>query len=572
MSFDGVVTRAVVNELHEQLTGGRIAKIYQPTESELILHVRHQGRNQRLLLSAHPAFPRLHLTETQAENPLTPPMFCMLLRKHCEGGVITNIRQVEMERVILFDIRGRDELGFEVIRQLVIEIMGRHSNILLVDPTTGKIMDAIRRVSLAMSRHRQVLPGIPYLAPPDQGKKNPLTIDRAGFLQRIQWNQGRLDKQILQNFSGLGPQTAAEIVHRAELGNRDSLWDAFENIMSNIQANRFSPMIIDDKKSIFSAIGLTHLAGHIRKFDHMSQCLDAFYRGKAERDRNRQQHHDLIRILKNLIDKHEKKIKKLEQELQDTQKADTYRIWGELVTAAMHQIQRGDQEVTTINYYDPEAQTITIALDPRKSPSDNAQRYFKLYHKAKSARKWNQEQIEKATQDNAYLGSVLVQLEDATAREAEEIKEELVEEGWLKAKTQKRRKPSKKSERPTPSSYQSSEGITILVGRNNKQNDYLTHRLASATDTWLHTKEIPGSHVVIREKNFNDETLHEAALLAAWHSKGRESSQVPVDYTLIKHVHKPSGGPPGFVTYDEQKTIYITPDEASIRKLEQNPS
>ncbi|SDW03295.1 Predicted component of the ribosome quality control (RQC) complex, YloA/Tae2 family, contains fibronectin-binding (FbpA) and DUF814 domains [Marininema mesophilum] len=568
MSFDGIVTRAVVHELQESLTNGRIAKIYQPSDSELILHIRNKGANQRLLLSAHPAYPRLHLTDARAENPLSPPMFCMLLRKHCEGGIITSVRQVDMERVVIIDIRGRDELGFEVIRQLVIEIMGRHSNIILVDPAANKIMDAIRRVSPAMSRHRQVMPGISYIAPPEQGKKNPLTIDREGFLQRIQWNQGQMDKQILQGFSGIGPQTASEIVHRAELGNRDSLWDSFHRTMESIRECRFSPVIIYGKKNVFSAIQLTYLPGEVHTFDHIGQCLDAFYLGKAERDRTRQQNHDLIRNLKTVTDKNEKKIKKLEQELLDTQKADTYRTWGELVTANMYQIHRGDKEITTINYYDPESASITIPLDPRWSPSENAQRYFKLYHKAKSARKWNQEQIEKTKQDNAYLESVLVQLEDATTKEAEEIKEELVEEGWLKARPQKR-KP-KKAERPKPTAFLSSEGVTIFVGRNNKQNDYLTHRLASATDTWLHTKEIPGSHVVIREKNFGEQTLHEAALLAAWHSKGRESSQVPVDYTLIKHVRKPSGGPPGFVTYDEQKTLFITPDEALIRKLEKN--
>ncbi|MFC4076497.1 Rqc2 family fibronectin-binding protein [Salinithrix halophila] len=568
MSFDGIVARAVVYELREALIGGRVAKIYQPTESELIFHTRSGGANRRLLLSAHPAYPRLHLTETTTDNPLTPPMFCMLLRKHCEGGIIQDVRQIGLERIIHIDIQGRDELGFEVIRRLVVEIMGRHSNVILLDPASNKILDSLRRVSPAMSRHRQVMPGISYQSPPEQNKKDPLSIDRDGFLRCLSWNQGRLDKQIIQAFSGIGPQTAREILYRGGLGEKERLWEAFNTIMDAVREGKFHPSIVYGEKTVFSALPLTHLQGEQREFERISHCLDAFYHGKAERDRARQQNHDLIRNLKNAIDKNENKRIKLKKELTDTQKADTYRIHGELVTASMHQVKRGDESLRTINYYDPEAPEITIPLDPRLSPSENAQRYFKLYNKAKAARKWNREQIDKTIRENEYLESVLVQLQDATLKESEEIREELEEQGWLKAKP--RKKTKKKPERPRPVSYRSSEGVTILVGRNNKQNDYLTHRLASSSDTWLHTKEIPGSHVVIRGKAFGEPTLYEAAMLAAWHSKGRESSQVPVDFTLIRHVNKPSGAPPGFVTYEEQKTLFVTPDEHVIRKLEKN--
>ncbi|OYD06650.1 Rqc2 family fibronectin-binding protein [Paludifilum halophilum] len=565
MSFDGIVARAVVHELESSVVGGRLAKIYQPGESELILHIRAQGKNQRLLVSAHPAYPRIHRTQERRDNPLTPPMFCMLLRKYCEGGIIEQVQQVDLERVIHIDIRTRDELGFEVIRRLVVEIMGRHSNIVLIDPADGKILDGIRRVTPAMSRHRQVVPGALYQPPPEQNKKNPLKADREEFLRSIDFNRGKLDKQLIQRFSGLGPLTAKEIIHRGGIGSRERLWEAFSQVMERVKNHQYQPNVVYHRKASFSAIRLTHLSGENETFPTISQCLESFFHGKAERDRSRQQNHDLIRLLKNAIDKNKKKIEKLKKEWAETEDADVHRIRGELVTAFMHEINRGDETLTAVNYYDPEAPEITIPLDSRLTPSENAQRYFKRYNKAKSARKWNREQIDKTQQETEYLESVLVQLENATGQEAEQIKEELREEGWLRSKPQNRKR--KRPERPEPTSFTSSEGVTILVGKNNKQNDWLTHRIASPTDTWLHTKEIPGSHVVIRGKNFSETTLHEAAILAAYYSKGRDSSRVPVDYTLIKHVKKPSGARPGFVTYEGQKTLFPTPDEYTVRKL-----
>lgn len=565
MSFDGIVTRAVVREVSDVLTGGRITKIYQPTESELIFHVRVKGSNRRLLLSAHPAHPRVHLTEKEAEHPLSPPMFCMLMRKHLEGGFIHSLTQVGLERIIHLDINCRNELGDQVIRRLVVEIMGRHSNLILIEPDSGKILDGIRRVGIGVSRHRQVIPGAFYQPPPEQKKQNPLQTEREVFLRSIQWNEGAVDKQLVRNYTGLGPQIAREIVHRAGIGDRGQLWQAFAQLMEQVREHRYQPTIIHSNKPAFAAVPLTHHTGEAESFDSISRCLEAFFHGKAERDRVRQQNYDLIRRLKNTIDKNDNKLKKLEKEYTSTGRAEEYRIFGELITAYMHQIQRGDPELKAINYYDADAAEVIIPLEAHLTPSENAQRYFKLYNKAKSARKWIREQQEKARQETAYLESVLVQLENASPAETEEIKEELVEQGFLKSASTRKKK---KSPRPQPTVYHSSEGIPILVGRNNKQNDYLTHRLAAPTDTWLHTKDIPGSHVVIRGKTFSEETLLEAALLAAYHSKARESSRVPVDCTLIKHVKKPSGTPPGFVIYEEQKTLFVTPEEHVIRKLE----
>lgn len=563
MSFDGLVTRAVVNEL-QLLVGGRVSKIYQPSDSELFFHIRSKRQNLRLLISAHPAYPRLHLSEARVDNPSEPPMFCMLLRKHVEGAIIESIRQVGMERIIHLDFRTRNELGDETTRRIIVEIMGRHSNAILMNPTTDKIIDGIRRVTPAISRHRLVAPGALYQPPPEQQKQNPLETDHERLIRSLDFNKGKLDQQLVQQFTGIGPPVAREIVHRAGIGDRHRLWDAFSEIMAEIANHRYQPTIVHGDKSVFAAISLTHLAtGDL--YPTMSQCLDAFYRHRAERDRTRQQTDNLVRRLKSDLDKNEKKIKKLQNEIQQAEKSDTYRIYGELITAHMDQIKRGDEILIANNYFETDTPKITIPLNPILSPSENAQRYFKRYNKAKSVHKWNTEQIARAQSDNQYLESVLVQLETASLRDVEQIREELEEEGWLRPAPNSRRRSRK--ERPEPTAYRSSEGIIILVGKNNKQNDRLTQKIASPTDTWLHTKEIPGSHVVIRAKTFGDATLQEAAMLAAYYSKARHSSQVPVDYTLVKHVRKPSGSRPGFVIYENQQTLYITPEETKIEQL-----
>lgn len=568
MSFDGLVTRAIVYELQE-IIGGRITKIYQPSQTDLLLYIRTYGQNYRLLLSSHPAYARVHFTHLSYDNPKEPPMFCMLLRKHIEGAIIDRIEQVGMERIIHIDLRTRNELGDETTRRLIIEIMGRHSNIIFIDPNTNHIFDSIKRVNHAMSQVRQIYPGATYVAPPSQNKKNPLQVDQNQFIASFDYNSGQLDKQMVQRFTGIGPLLAKEIVHRAGLGSREQLWDAFKNVMKLAEEHKFKPSIKKTStKTFFSPWPLYHLHGEEHVFPSMSDCLEQFYFGKAEQDRMRQQNQDLIRKLKNEIEKNKRKIQLLEQEMKDAEKADTYRIYGELVTAFMHQIQRGDTVLEAINYYDPTNPTIQIPLDSALSPSENAQHYFKKYNKLKAAKKWNAEQIAKAKQEMEYLESVLVQLENASLNDLEQIREELEEEGWLK----KTSRPSrKKKEVPMPMRVLSSDGTLILVGRNNKQNDYLTHKLASPTDTWLHTKDIPGSHVVIRSKEISKNTLLEAAMLAAYYSKARESSQVPVDYTLIKHVKKPSGARPGFVIYEHQQTIYVTPDISKIKELTENP-
>lgn len=569
MSYDGLVTRAVVKELNQALAGGRITKIYQPGEFELLLVIRSQGKNHKCLLSAHPAYPRVQLTRSSYENPKEPPMFCRLVRKHLDGGIIESVDQIGLERIAHLHLRAKNELGDFVSRKLVVEIMGRHSNIILVDPDTGTVLDGIRRVSHAMSQYRQIYPGASYTEPPSQNKENPLEVTKERFIAGFDYNQGRLDKQIVQRFTGISPLIAKEIIHRAGLGSRDQLWEAFSRLMEKAKNHEYAPAIMQTgKKTVFSVWPLSHMEETVYRTDSISQLLDHFYYGKAERDRIRQQTSQLMRKLKNEVDKNKKKIKILQKELKQAEKADHYRILGELVTANLHQIKRGEKTVEVINFYDPDAPALTIELDPTLSPAENAQRYFKKYNKLKASLKWNQEQIEKSRADIEYLESVLTQIENAGLKDIEQIQEELAEEGWLK-KTSRQNKPRKK-EAPVPYEATASDGTPILIGKNNKQNDYLTHKLAASSHIWLHTKDIPGSHVVIRASQVRDETLLEAAMLAAYFSKARDSSQVPVDYTQIKHVKKPAGARPGFVTYDHQQTIYVTPEKEVIMRLLNN--
>ncbi|UFJ43227.1 NFACT family protein [Brevibacillus humidisoli] len=569
MAYDGMVTRAVAAEL-QQLVGGRISRIYQPHPHDIVLAIRAQGGNHKLLLSANPTYPRLHLTSEDFVNPTEPPMFCMLLRKHCEGGTIEAIRQVDTERIIHMDVKARNELGDMIVKRIIVEIMGRHSNVILTDPESNQILDSAQHVSHSISQYRQVLPGRHYVAPPDQGKSNPLQSTQDQFYRAINWNAGKLDRQIVDVYSGISPLLAKEVLHRAGVPTRENLWHAFNELMSRIKANQYEPTIVHSAtKTVFSITTLNHLDGEQHRFESISACPQSYYQEKAMRDVVKQKVSDLIRIVTGEKNKNEKKIEKLEQTLSEAQDADRFRLHGELLAANLHLIQRGDRECTVTNWYDEDQPTITIPLDPLKTPSENMQSYYKRYNKAKNSVKVVNEQIAAAREEISYLEGILVQLEYASLREAEEIREELGEQGYVRNRSRQGTK-RKKPDQLELTVYHSSDGIPILVGRNNKQNDYLTNKLAASSDTWLHTKDIPGSHVVVRSRSIPDQTLREAAVLAAYYSKARQGSQVPVDYTLVKHVKKPSGAKPGFCIYENQRTLYVTPDEALVRQLQKN--
>ncbi|MFQ6337600.1 NFACT family protein [Bacillus sp. AF62] len=567
MAFDGLFTRAITHEIGNSLYTGRISKIYQPSKYEILLHIRANGKNQKLILSSHPTYARLHLTNQNYDSPAIPPMFCMLLRKHLEGGFIEKIEQINLERIIQITVRSRNEIGDESLKTLVIEIMGRHSNIILVDTKTNVILDSLKHISLAVNRHRTVYAGAEYIAPPAQHKINPLQIETNDeFIRPLDFLSGNMDKQLVGTFTGISPLFAKEVVKKAGMVNEKALADAFFSIQKPLLTHTYSPaMTTSNGKEFFYLFPLAHLQGEDKTFSSVSELLDRFFFGKAERDRVKQQAHDLERFMQNEKNKNEKKLIKLEKTLQDAGKADKYQLFGELLTANMYALKKGDKDIEVVNYYDENGGTVKITLDPLKTPSENAQRYFQKYQKAKNSVVVVEEQIEKTNEEILYFDSLLQQMEAASSKDIEEIREELAEEGYVRNRKTKNAK--KKPTKPVLDKYLASDGTEIFVGKNNKQNDYLTTKFARRDEIWLHTKDIPGSHVVIRSLEPAEETLLEAAKIAAYYSKAKESSSVPVDFTKIRHVKKPSGAKLGFVTYDNQQTVYVTPDADIVMKL-----
>ncbi|MDX8044998.1 NFACT RNA binding domain-containing protein [Gracilibacillus sp. S3-1-1] len=569
MVFDGTVTRAITNELDQELVSGRVLKIYQPTDTELIFTIRQYGRNKQLLISAHPSYARMHITNDTYDNPTEPSMYCMMLRKYLSGSFIESVEQIENERIIHIHFQTKNEIGDKSVKTLVIELMGKHSNIILMDQERQVILDSIKHVSSAQNRHRSILPGSTYIDPPNQGKLNPLTIDGDTFIRKLDFNTGKLDQQIVQQYMGISPVLAKEIVAQAGLGKRDMFKDAFLDIKQKILDHQYEPTIYKGKKESFYVFTLTTQDGELTTFESVSEMLDHFYSGKAERDRVKQKAGDLLRFLTNEQKKNKRKIGKLNKTLEDAKHADRYQRDGELLTAHMHLVTKGDKEVEVIDYYDPDQNKRTITLNPNKTPSENAQSLFKKYHKLKTSKQMVEEEKKKTYQEIDYLDQIIEQIDSAREQDIEEIREELQEQGYLKKK-QAKTKQKKKANKPTPETFFSSDGTEILVGKNNKQNEHLTNKLARKDEIWLHTKDIPGSHVVIRSLEPSEDTLLEAAQLAANFSKSKNSSSVPVDYTLIRHVKKPNGAKPGFVTYDNQKTLFVTPDQAFVARLKEN--
>ena len=567
MSFDGLFTKAMVDELVRSLKGGRINKVHQPYKNEVILTIRANGINQKLLLSAHPSYARVQFTNEAYDNPSEPPMFCMLLRKHIEGHILENLYQVNNDRMIVFEIKGRNEIGDISYKQLIVEIMGRHSNIVLVDKTRNIILDSIKHVSFAVNSHRAILPGQPYINPPEQHKLNPFTAVEEDVLKKIDFLSGKLDRQLVEHFAGISPLCAKEVIFESGLANRTTVPAAFISLMKKISSGDIAPAIMSSNgKELFYLFPLSHVKGEVRTFSTLSEMLDRFYFGKAERDRVKQQGNDIERFISNEKDKNEKKIDKLQRTLEDAEKAEKFQLYGELLTANLYAAKKGMKEIEVLNYYDENGGMLVIPLDPRKTPSENAQKYFSKYQKAKNSISIVMEQIDKAREEATYFDNLLQQVLAASPKDLQEIREELVEGGYIRERQKKNGKKPQNS-KPVLDHFVASDGTEIIVGKNNKQNDYLTNKLAARDEIWLHTKDIPGSHVVIRSKEPSDQTILEAANLSAYYSKARNSGSVPVDYTKVRYVKKPNGAKPGFVIYDNQQTVYVTPDEELVLKL-----
>lgn len=593
MPFDGMVVSAIALELRKKIIQGKIDKIYQPETDEINIFIRCFKEKYNLLLSASSSHPRIHLTKADKVNPQQPPMFCMLLRKHLQGGRILDIRQKEFERIIEIDIESYDELGDLRSKRLIIEIMGKHSNIILLDPSTNKILDSIKRISADINRYREILPGKDYIAPPNQGKVNPLTLNFEDFIYAIKAPSfgTPIYKAIYTSIQGISPVGAREICFQANIDDDKTisnlsdtslkmLWQSFNSFISATQ-DLFYPNIIlskDDNHVVdfYSAeLKMYHSIYTLNTFDSMSDILEEYYIKRDLFHRLKQKSTDLTKFITHTINKLYSKKQKLKEELVQAEKNQKYRIYGELLTANLYLVKKEMSEIEVVNFYDTKASSIIIPLDKTLSPAQNAQRYFKKYTKSKNAQKEKQIQLTETINEIKYFEHLLHNIESADHyTDIDEIRSELIEEGYIKRKKSLSSKKNKKNPSSKPLSFISSDDFQIMVGKNNKQNDQLTLKTASKKDLWFHTKDIPGSHVIIlcKNKEVPESTILEAAELAAFHSKGKLSSNVPIDYTFVKNVKKPSGAKPGMVIYENNKTIYITPRPDIVEILKKNKS
>ena len=574
MAFDGVTISCMVQELHQLLQNGRVDKINQPEYDELWLQIRAGGKNHRLVLSASASNPRLHLTAQQKENPEKAPMFCMLLRKHLSGGKVVGVFQPGFERIAELHIESRDELGDVSVKRLIIEIMGRHSNIILCDGG-GRVLGSIRYVDFSVSGVRQLLPGMQYEMPPSQHKLDPAGVTAAAFLEQLRGQHAAADAFLLDTFTGIGPLTAREIAYRA-LGapdihvplltqsQQEKFAEFFAAYFEKIKQNRYEPMLLykeDGKIWDFSGVGILQYEESVRTeaVSSLNEAVDRYYAVKDFQARMSQKSASLLKFLDQNIQRCQKKLALQQQKMKDCEKKEQNKILGDLLTANLYRISEGDTAVTVENYYSG-MEPLQIKLKPELTPAQNAQRYYTLYQKLKTAEVVTAQQMRLAEEELDYLESVKESLALAESeRDINKLRDELYSQGYRvkRAERSKARKPQASA----PLAYQLSDGFTAYVGRNNTQNDELTLRRSRPNDLWFHTKHIHGSHTVLRTEGRTppDGVIVEAAKLCAYYSKARNSANVPVDYTIIKNVKKPSGAKPGMVIYDHYSTVYVTP-------------
>lgn len=575
MALDAVCIRCLVKEINEKITGGRIDKIYQPEKDEIVLTVRTYEKIYRLVLCANSTYPRIHFTNTGKKNPATAPLFCMLLRKHLQSGKILSVKQAGLERIIEFEIESYDELGDLTVKKLIIEIMGRHSNIILT--INDKIIDSIKRIDLTVSSVRQVLPGLRYEYPP---KRSGVPLTEADKSLKIDMSKDGefCFKSIMAAVSGISPLLAREIVYNC-FGRTDIKNGQTENaetlltgetvrLAEMVKNNKFQPVLLTDaftgRLADFSAVSVNQYESAVTKEENvsMSDIIDRFYLKKDSAERMRQKSMDLVKLLNMYKERAAKKQGILRTTLKEAENKDKYKIYGELITANLYKIKEGDKTAEVENYYEEDQPNIKIPLDIALTPPQNAQRYFKRYQKARNAEIEAAKQLKENEEALNYLDSTLTAVLNAEAEcDLNAIRTELAEQGYLKRVALKKTKKMQNTSKPLH--FISSDGFDIYAGKNNTQNDYLTLKLANSNDLWFHTKNIHGSHVIIKlglDKNVPEATIAEAAKIAAYYSQARESAQVPVDYTRIKNVKKPNGAKPGMVIYDGYNTLYVTPE------------
>lgn len=588
MAFDAISVRAAVQELQNELCGGFVDKIYQSEKDELMFYFRTKNGARRLLLSAAPEFPRLAITEQGRQNPQNPPMFCMLLRKYLSGAKLIEVSQIGFERVADFTFSGYSELGDPSVKHLIVEIMGRYSNIIFTDESM-RILDAVRHVDETVSSQRLVFGGLTYELPPPQEKINPLTAGRDEFLSTAAgYTDGRLDKYLLNAILGISPLIARELAFR--IGERDlmgseeggftrtAIADALCEFFNPIRKGEFGAYLLSDfqdgRMIDFSPVEIHQYgsAAQIQSFESFSQAVEVFYEKKDQAARLRQKASDLSRCVANHIDRCKKKIEIQKKAMEDTENKEWMRICGDLLMANIGMIEKGAREAALVNFYDEEQKMVSIPLEESLSAAENAQRYYKKYAKLKVAQVEQAKQLLMAEEDCAYLEEVQTSIENAESeQDLNEIRTQLAEQSYLKLRQvrgRKRNVPGNK--RPDFLHFRTSDGFDVYVGRNSGQNDYLTLKFANSMDLWFHTKNIPGSHTVIKfgvDKDVSSQAIRETASIAAYYSRARGGNQIPVDYTVIKNVKKPSGAKPGMVIYDHYNTVYVKSDEDLVQSL-----
>ncbi len=579
MPMDGLMVRFAAEELDRALAGGRIDRITQPEKDTILLVIRAENENRTLLLCASANNARCHLTGQRYPNPLDPPALCMLLRKQLLGGRVVSVRQIGSERIVHVDMDTVNEMGDRERRTLVLEIMGKHSNLILLDDD-GKILESAHHVNAEMSRVRQVQPGMEYREPPAQDRLERDGLEAEHLAERIA-REGEIpfDRALANSIIGLSRPTAWELAFRTGCSGRiftpeerPELMEACRRVRDLLQRlpEMKSPRVLyresGEAEDVFPFPYLSRDTERQKEYPSLSRALEAYYGVRDAQDRLRQKSASMVHLLKGQVERCEKKLALQEQELANAGRMEEYRIMGEVLNAHLFELQRGAADAVLPNWYDPQGGNIRISLDSRLTPSQNAQRYFKKYQKARSARQIAAQQREKTLAELEYLEGMLLDVDKCVGEsELEEIRGELVRTGYMKRITN--RKQMRALPQSKPYRYLSSDGIEITVGKNASQNDRLTLG-ARGEEMWLHAKDMPGSHVLIHsEGEIPPATLKQAALLAAWYSKGQRSSMVPVDYTRRKYVKKPSGAAPGKVIYTHHKTAYMTPEEKEIREI-----
>lgn len=578
MALDGIFLYSLLNNMNDILLNSKIDKINQPEKDEIILTLRKDRKNHKLLISASSKFPRIHFTEEPKENPLKAPMFLMVLRKYLIGGKINKITQKDGDRIVILTIESSDEMGFNSIYSLIIEIMGRHSNITLVRDRDNKVMESIKHITPDINSYRVLYPGVEYIYPPASKKLNPMNFSKEDFIKFIKENELEFnDSFFFKTFTGISKPVSKELYNKCIESNifinneKEELFtftkDFFEHLLEHTEY-----LIYKDNNGIykdFYCYKFNHAFGDLSStsYDSPSTMLDNFFYTKDKQERLSSRSTNLQKLINTNIERCKKKAKILNENIKEGQTKENYKIKGDLLTSYIYSIKQGDKETTVLNFYSEKEEYLTISLDPNKSPSQNVQSYYKKYNKLKKSEEWAIEQLKKNDEELEYLNSVLTNIHNVDSyNEIDQIKAELIETGYIKFKAQK--KGNKKVKADKPLHFISSKGFDIYVGKNNIQNDYLSLKFAHKNDIWLHTKEIPGSHVIIKGSNIDDVTLSEAAIIAAHYSKGKENSKVPVDYTEVKNLRKPNGAKPGMVIYYTNKTIYADPFKFNSLEIE----